>query len=197
MNLIELIKKKKKKSILVIGDIMLDSYYFGKSTRISPEAPVPILLEKNTKKIPGGASNVALNLVSGGEEVSLMSIIGNDKAGNDLLNILKEKNIDTSLIIKDNERPTTVKNRFIGQNNMQMFRFDQENNDRLSDELSDRLINLLKDNIKKFDLIIISDYNKGLLNSTNTPKFIDIANENNIKVLIDIKEPNYEKYKNA
>lgn len=197
MNLIELVKKIEKKSILVIGDIMLDSYYFGKSTRISPEAPVPILLEKNTKKIPGGASNVALNLVSGGEEVSLMSIIGNDKAGNDLLNILEEKNIDTSLIIKDDERPTTVKNRFIGQNNMQMFRFDQENNDRLSDELSDRLINLLKDNIKKFDLIIISDYNKGLLNSTNTPKFIDIANENNIKVLIDIKEPNYEKYKNA
>lgn len=197
MKLIELVKNIKKKKILVIGDIMLDNYYFGKSSRISPEAPVPILLEKNSKKVPGGASNVALNLVSGGEEVSLMSIIGNDRAGENLITILKEKNIDTSLIIKDNNRPTIVKNRFIGQNNMQMFRFDQESDDRLSDELSDDLYKQLKNKIKDFDLVIISDYNKGLLNSTNTPKFIKLANDNNIKVLVDIKEPNYNKYKNA
>ena len=97
MNLIELVKNIEKKKILVIGDIMLDSYYFGKSTRISPEAPVPILLEKNNKKIPGGASNVALNLVTGGQEVSLMSIIGDDEAGIDLLNILN----DFLVIIQD------------------------------------------------------------------------------------------------
>ena len=197
MNLIELIKNIKKKKILVIGDIMLDNYYFGKSTRISPEAPVPVLLEKNNKKIPGGASNVALNLVSGNQDVTLMSIIGNDEAGNELLDILKEKNIDVSLVIKDNSRSTTVKNRFIGQNNMQMFRFDQESNDKVSDEITDELFKILESRIKEFDLIIISDYNKGLLNSTNTPKFIQLANEHQIKVLIDIKEPNYEKYKNA
>lgn len=197
MNLIELVKNIKKKKILVIGDIMLDSYYFGKSTRISPEAPVPVLLEKSNKMVPGGASNVALNLVSGGQEVSLMSIIGNDEAGLELLNILKDKNIDVSLVIKDKTRLTTVKNRFIGQNNMQMFRFDQESSDIISDELSNNLFTLLKNNIKQYDLIIISDYNKGLLNSTNTPKIIQLANENQIKVLIDIKEPNYEKYKNA
>ena len=197
MKLIELVKNIEKKKILVIGDIMLDNYYFGKSSRISPEAPVPILLEKNSKKVPGGASNVALNLVSGGEEVTIMSIIGNDVAGEDLIKILKDKKIDTSLIIKDKSRPTIVKNRFIGQNNMQMFRFDQESNDRLSDKLSDELYQLLKDKIKNFDLVIISDYNKGLLNNVNTPKYIKLANDNNIKVLIDIKEPDYNKYKNA
>ena len=197
MKLIEIVKNIEKKKILVIGDIMLDNYYFGKSSRISPEAPVPILLEKNSKKVPGGASNVALNLVSGGEEVSLMSIIGSDQAGEDLLSILKEKNIDTSLIIKDKTRPTIVKNRFIGQNNMQMFRFDQESNDILSNELSNELYSQLENKIKDFDLVIISDYNKGLLNSINTPKYIKLANDNNIKVLIDIKEPDYNKYKNA
>lgn len=197
MKLNEIIKKLEKKKILVIGDIMLDNYYFGKSTRISPEAPVPILLEKNNMKVLGGAANVALNLVSANQEVSLLSIIGNDDAGKDLLSILKEKNINCNLIVKDNDRCTTVKTRFIGQNNLQMFRFDQEKTTSLSLEVSSKLIEEYTKEIKKFELVVISDYNKGLLNIENTQKFIDIANKNNVKVLIDIKEPKYEKYKNA
>lgn len=197
MKLNEIIKNLEKKKILVIGDIMLDNYYFGKSTRISPEAPVPILLEKNNIKVLGGAANVALNLVSANQEVSLLSVIGNDDAGKELLSILKEKNINCNLIVKDEDRCTTVKTRFIGQNNLQMFRFDQEKTIALSEKISSELIEQYENELKKFDLIIISDYNKGLLNVDNTQKFIEIANKNNVKVLVDIKEPKYEKYKNA
>ena len=197
MKLIELVKNIKKNKILVVGDVMIDNYYFGKANRISPEAPVPVLLEKNNKKILGGAANVALNLVSAGQDVSLMSVIGSDQSGKELLSILKEKNIDNSLIKEDQDRCTIVKNRFIGQNNIQMFRFDQEINNPISNSISEELLELFEDNITNFDLVVISDYNKGLLNVVNTPKFIDIANKHNVKVLVDIKEPKYEKYKNA
>ncbi len=197
MKVIDLVKRIKPKKILVIGDIMLDEYYFGKSNRISPEAPVPILLNKNTKKVPGGASNVALNLVSGKQKVSLISVVGKDVHGEELINILKQNNIDTKYIIKDKSRPTTVKTRFIGQNNTQMFRLDSEITDSISDDISNKIFNILEENINKYDLVIISDYNKGMLSSTNTPKMIKIANKNNVKVLIDIKEPKYEKYVDA
>lgn len=197
MKLVELVKNIEKKKILVIGDVMLDSYYFGKSTRISPEAPVPILLEKDNRKVLGGAANVAVNLVCANQEVYIMSVVGNDNNGDELINILNNNNINSSYIIKDNSRCTIVKNRFIGQNNMQMFRFDQENNISISDNISDKMCDILENNVNKFDLIIISDYNKGLLNSCNTSRLIDIANKNNKKVLIDIKEPCYDKYKNA
>ena len=197
MKINELIKNIQKKKILVIGDVMLDNYYFGKSSRISPEAPVPILLEDKNKKVLGGAANVALNLISADQEVSIMTVVGEDLNGKCVIEMLKEKKINTSLVIKDNTRCTTVKNRYIGQNNMQMFRFDQENNISISEEISEKIFELYKKNIKDFDLIVISDYNKGLLNVNNTPELIKIANSNNKKVIIDIKEPKYQKYYGA
>lgn len=197
MKINELIKNIQKKKILVVGDIMLDNYYFGSSTRISPEAPVPILLENKNTKVLGGAANVALNLISAYQEVSIMTVVGDDSNGTCMINMLKEKKINTSLIIRDANRCTTVKNRYIGQNNMQMFRFDQENNIPINEEISNKLIELYEKNIKNFDLVIMSDYNKGLLNVNNTPKIIEIANKNDKKVIVDIKEPKYKKYYGA
>ena len=197
MKLNELIKKIQKKKILVIGDVMIDSYYFGSSDRISPEAPTPILLEKYSKKILGGAANVAVNLASANQEVSILSVIGDDNNGEEMLRILKEKNIDNSLVIKDSDRCTIVKNRFIGQNNIQMFRFDQEINTPISDKIFEKIYKTLEKEIEKFDILIISDYNKGLLSVENTPKIIELANKNKVKVLVDIKEPKYDKYKGA
>lgn len=197
MKINELIKNIDKKRILVIGDIMLDNYYFGKSSRISPEAPVPILLEDKNKKVLGGAANVALNLISAGQDVAIMSVIGKDINGKNMIAMFQEKGVNTDLIIEDDSRCTTVKNRYIGQNNMQMFRFDQENSLPISEKISDALLKKYKENINNFDLIIISDYNKGLLNVNNTPKMIEIANSHNKKVIIDIKEPKYEKYYGA
>lgn len=197
MNLIEKLDTIKQKNILVIGDVMLDRYFFGISKRISPEAPVPILLKKNEKIVLGGAANVAINIKKAKQKVSVLSVIGDDEKGNMLIKLLNQNEIDSSLIIKDKERCTCVKNRFVGQNNIQMFRFDEEITEKVNLETNEKVLKILEENVSKYDLVVISDYNKGLLNSLNTSKMIEIANKNNIKTIIDVKEPKYEKYKNA
>ncbi len=197
MNLIKELNNIESKNILVIGDVMIDKYYFGDSKRISPEAPVPILLKKKEKVVLGGAANVAINIKEAKQQVSLLSVIGADNNGEMLLDILKKNNIDSSFIIKDKKRCTTVKNRFIGQNNVQMFRADEEIVEPLENEENKRIYEILEKNISKFDILVISDYNKGVLTVANTAKIIDIANKNKVKTLVDVKEPKYEKYKNA
>lgn len=197
MNLIKELNNIKTKNILVIGDIMIDKYYLGISKRISPEAPVPVLLKKEEKIVLGGAANVAINVKKAKQKVSLMSVIGEDKNGDILVKILNENNIDASFIIKDKNRSTTVKSRFIGQNNIQMFRFDEETVKPLESENNKKIYEILEKNISKFDILVISDYNKGVLTTENTAKIIEIANKNNVKTLVDVKEPKYEKYKNA
>lgn len=197
MNLIEKLDNITKKNILVIGDIMLDRYYFGTSKRISPEAPVPILKKKEEKIVLGGAANVAVNIAKAGQKVTVLSVIGEDIQGNNLIYLLQKNNIDTSLIIKDKNRCTSVKTRFIGQNNIQMFRFDEEMTEPIQQESSNKILNMLEKCISNYDIVVISDYNKGLLTVENTKKMIEIANKNNVRTLIDVKEPKYEKYKNA
>lgn len=197
MNLIEELDNIKEKNILIVGDIMLDRYYFGISKRISPEAPVPVLLKNNEKIVLGGAANVAINVKKAKQNVSILSIIGDDIEGNVLTSLLQENEIDTSLIITDKTRCTNVKNRFIGQNNIQMFRFDEEYTEKINDTINNEIISTFEKNINKYDIVIISDYNKGLLTIENTKKMIEIANKNNVRTLIDVKEPKYEKYKNA
>ncbi len=197
MNLENKLNQIKNKKILVIGDVMLDRYFIGVSNRISPEAPVPILLKSNEKIVLGGAANVAYNLRRAGQTVGIMTVIGNDRLGNVFKNILKENQIDSSFVIEDNSRSTTVKTRFIGQNNTQMFRYDEEDTIGVNEVICQKMFSLLEKYVKQYDLVIISDYNKGLLKEKNTAKFIEICNRYDKKVLIDIKEPNFQKYKNA
>lgn len=197
MNLIENLDNITEKNILVIGDIMLDRYYFGISKRISPEAPVPVLKKTEEKIVLGGAANVAINIKKANQKVSILSVIGDDIEGEILISLLEENNINSSLIVKDKNRCTSIKTRFIGQNNIQMFRFDEEDVEKINENINNKILEILEKNIEKYDMVVISDYNKGLLNVENTPKMIEIANKHNIKTLIDIKEPKYEKYKNA
>lgn len=197
MNLKSKLDNIETKSVLVIGDIMLDKYSFGTTKRISPEAPVPVFLRKKEKVVLGGAANVAVNLQKARQNVSIMSIIGDDSEGKEIKKILEDNKISTKLIVKDNERKTTVKIRFIGQNNVQMLRVDSEDSFKINQKVKEKLIKLLEENINKFDIIVFSDYNKGMLDTDIMPKLIQIAKNNNIKTLIDIKEPKYDKYKNA
>lgn len=197
MSIVEKLNKIETKNILVIGDVMLDRYFFGISKRISPEAPVPVLLKQSERIVLGGAANVAINIRKAKQKVSILSVVGNDQNADVLLNILKDNNIDSKFIIKDDERYTIVKNRFIGQNNIQMFRYDEEIKKDLNSEINNKIYKILEENVSNYDIVVISDYNKGLLNTINTSKIIEIANKNSVKTIIDIKEPNYEKYKNA
>ena len=141
------------KRILIIGDIMLDRYYFGRVERISPEAPVPVLRESKARAVPGGASNVAVNLAAAGQKVSILSTLGNDAEGKLLRRLLEEHDIDVSMIISS-DVITTTKNRFIGQNNQQVFRYDKEDIGDINDSVATQLLDSFQQHALEFDMVV-------------------------------------------
>lgn len=184
------------KSILVVGDIMLDNYYVGDIKRISPEAPVPVFRKKAERSVLGGAANVAANLVAASQKVSIMSIIGDDECGRSLLSLLHEKIIGTELLIMT-PRQTTQKTRFLAGNNQQVLRLDVEDTTPIEKSLCEHILHDLKQCIGSFDLILLSDYMKGLLTYELTQGVIKMANEHRIPVIVDVKDPSVYKYKGA
>ncbi len=185
-----------EKNILVIGDVMLDTYYQGDVSRISPEAPVPIFQKKSEHSVLGGAANVAANLVAAGQITYIMTIIGKDEAGNRLKRIIEKQGIDTSLVFVL-DRKTTVKTRFLANNNQQVLRLDIEDLDDITSEVCNNLLRKLELEIKKFDLILLSDYLKGLLTYEFTQGVLQMAKKTNIPAIIDVKDPRIDKYKDA
>ena len=185
-----------KPAILVIGDLMIDHYIIGSASRLSPEAPVPIVNVKNESVTLGGAGNVVQNLVALGAQVTVAGVIGNDTAGNQIVEILTAEGVETLTIITDDTRPTTVKTRVLAGSH-QLVRIDRETTDAVSDAIADQLINHLKGYIDKADMIVLSDYNKGLFSPALTQRLIIEANKQGKKVAIDPKGLNYEKYKGA
>jgi rfaE bifunctional protein kinase chain/domain len=183
-------------NILVIGDLMIDHYVIGDATRLSPEAPVPIVNVKKEFTTPGGAANVAQNLLALGSKVSLAGITGNDIDATRLTDILVEEGINADAIFKDETRPTTVKTRIMAGSH-QLVRVDREVTHPLTDSLQAEFIERIKDNIAKADIVVLSDYNKGLFSPALTQQLITEANNKGKKVVIDPKGLNYEKYKGA
>lgn len=190
------IEKIQQKRIIVLGDIMLDEYYKGTVDRISPEAPVPVFLEKQVSYRLGGAANVAMNLAANNQKVSIMAIIGNDFHGEKIKCMLKKNDIDDSYLFQT-ERPTTTKIRLIAGNNQQVLRIDDEDSTEINAKLENMLLDVFKSIISGFDLVIISDYMKGLMTVSFTQNVIAIARENNLRVLVDVKGNNAQKYKGA
>lgn len=186
----------KRPVIMVIGDLMIDHYIWGGATRLSPEAPVPIVNVKSESNTLGGAGNLAQNLVSLGAQVLLSGVIGDDAAGKQLLSILQNENISTATLVTDDKRPTTIKTRVLA-GNQQLVRIDRELTDCLEAELEAELIEKIKANIASADIIVFSDYGKGLCSDTLTQAIIKAANDQQKKVIIDPKGLNYSKYKGA
>lgn len=187
---------QKRPAILVIGDLMIDHYIWGNATRLSPEAPVPIVNVKSESTTLGGAGNVVQNLVALGAHVTVAGVIGDDATGRQLIEILESEGVKTDTIIKDSLRPTTVKTRVLAARH-QLVRIDREVTDPLSAGLEDELTTKLDIVIGKADIIIFSDYNKGLFAPALTQRLIKIAAEHDKKIVIDPKGLNYEKYKGA
>jgi rfaE bifunctional protein kinase chain/domain len=185
-----------KPQILVIGDLMLDHYIFGTATRLSPEAPVPVVNVQKETKIVGGAANVASNLVDLGAKVALAGIIGTDTFGAEIIEILQEKQIETELVLKDASRTTTVKTRVIAGNH-QIVRIDMEDVHDITVELEDRFLTSLNGAIQKSDIIILSDYNKGLLTHALSLRIIASCNAHGKKIIVDPKGLDYSKYAGA
>jgi rfaE bifunctional protein kinase chain/domain len=183
------------KRVLVIGDVMIDSYWWGRVDRISPEAPVPVVNIKKRENRLGGAANVALNLKKLGAEPIICSAIGNDPEGGLFRSLLKEQHIGEAGLI-ETVKPTTTKMRIIG-NNSQMLRIDSEEDEVLTsqdqDVLMERILSLISDS----DVIIFEDYDKGLITAEIIEKTIRTAESLGIPVVVDPKKRNFIHYRNA
>jgi rfaE bifunctional protein kinase chain/domain len=186
----------KKPSILVIGDLMIDHYIWGAATRLSPEAPVPIVSVKRESTTLGGAGNVVQNLVSLGAGVMVAGVTGYDSFGKQLCKILENEGVNVDGIIADPSRQTTVKTRVMA-GSYQLVRVDREVTDNLSVEIEEKLFTRLLPDIDKADIVLLSDYNKGLLSPEVTQRLIKMAGERGKKVIVDPKGLNYEKYNGA
>jgi len=183
----------RKPHILVIGDLIIDQYLTGDSERISPEAPVQIVNITSEEFKLGGAGNVVNNLVEFGSRVSLISVIGTCEVAKKLKKLLLEKHINTDLLIEEDSRKSSKKTRIIS-GNQQVIRFDSESIDVISKNSSNKIIRALEDKILEYDLLILSDYGKGVLGKNLTQSIIKIASKFNKKVLVDPKGLDFEKY---
>ena len=190
-------QRLKPKNILAAGDAMLDVYSIGEVKRISPEAPVPVFKKLSERHTLGGASNVIVNLISAGQRASLLSVIGRDANGDRLMDMLLGISAGSELMYRSERRRTSVKNRFIASNNQQVMRMDEEDSYPLSNVESAALRRALDENLPEFDLVIMSDYMKGVLTHDMTREIIDRANARGIRVLVDPKDTDAEKYAGA
>lgn len=192
----ELFKSFNNLTALVIGDVMVDSYLWGHVSRISPEAPVPIVTVKQKEKRLGGAANVALNLQALGATPILCSVIGVDSYGQAFLDLLRQQRLSQKGILKSRERHTTVKTRIIG-NNHQMIRVDEETEEDIAAYETDQLLHLITFILEhdKIDVIIFEDYNKGLITLRLIQKVVELARRRGIPVAVDPKKKNFLNYK--
>ena len=186
----------KAPKILVVGDLMIDHYLWGTCDRISPEAPVQVINVQRESSVLGGAGNVVNNLYALGAQVSVMSVVGDCEICDELKALLADIKVDTSHLIAQKNRITSKKSRIIASQ-QQVVRYDRESTDEISQKSQILLLKSFKSLVENYDVILLSDYGKGVLTFGLTQSLITIANENGKKVLIDPKGLNYEKYKGA
>jgi rfaE bifunctional protein kinase chain/domain len=196
--IIQLFKNFRHMNVLIIGDVMIDSYTWGKVTRISPEAPVPIVAVEKEENRLGGAANVALNILALGATPYLCAVVGKDQNAEIFDNLLASHQLSKEGIIRSDNRITTVKTRIIG-NNHQMLRIDKEVEYPLSEvelkELYNQIKNLVEN--KKIDVIIFEDYDKGVITTSLIEQVVELAKSKNIPVAVDPKKRNFLNYKNV
>ncbi len=183
-----LLKSFEKTRILVIGDLMLDEFIWGKVSRISPEAPVPILEVEKTTFYPGGAANVVRNLSSFTSHGAMAGVIGKDEAGEQLLSLLREEGTLIEGIYNSPDRPTTRKTRIIARQ-QQVVRVDREIKSKLTDQERSRLRSYLEKHLHEFDGVIVEDYGKGLLDQPLATEIIK-ACQHHKKILTIDPNPN-------
>ena len=186
-----------EKTVLVIGDIMVDEYITGKVKRISPEAPVPVLNYRERSLEAGGASNVAHNIHSLGAKVYIAGTVAKDDAGMWLREHFEKLGIDTHCLIAESNRPTTIKTRYATKG-QQLLRVDNEITSNITEDTQNAILDFLESNVASIDAVVLSDYKKGVLgDECFVEKLIEICNENNVLISIDSKSRNIVAFKNA
>ena len=184
------------KKIAIIGDMMLDGYYWGDVKRISPEAPVPVLEVEEEFFRFGGAANVALNILKLGGVPIPIGVIGYDNYGTIFTSLIKDAGIESQGIIVDESRPTTTKTRVIADNH-HVVRIDKESKKYLDEKTEKKLSSYIANIINTVDGIILQDYNKGVLSASLIDQIISLANQNNVLITVDPKFDNFFAYKNV
>jgi D-glycero-beta-D-manno-heptose-7-phosphate kinase len=192
----DIFEKFNSLNIMIIGDVMMDSYIWGKVERVSPEAPVPVVKVSAKENRLGGAANVALNVQSLGAKPFICAVIGDDKYGEELLSLFHNQNLSEEGILKIKNRPTTVKTRIIAQN-QQIVRVDAETDENISETETELIIGMIKKTLaeQKIDAIIFQDYDKGLITEKLISQTVKLADEAGIITVVDPKKRNFHSYK--
>jgi D-beta-D-heptose 7-phosphate kinase/D-beta-D-heptose 1-phosphate adenosyltransferase len=188
--------QNKTPKILVVGDLMIDHYLWGSSERISPEAPVPIVNVDSESTVLGGAGNVINNLNALGAVVDVISVIGECETSKELKDLLCDIKIETQYLITQKNRVTSKKSRIIAAQ-QQVVRYDRESTSEINNKSQVAILKVFKKIVNNYDVILLSDYGKGVLTFELTQSLISIANENKKKLLVDPKGLDYSKYKGA
>ena len=183
-----------RRCVLVVGDIMMDQFIWGEVSRISPEAPVPVVRVIDETSLLGGAANVVNNLLGLKSRVCLAGVVGNDGTGRRLLEQLQTAGVNTDGVVRDDSRPTAVKTRVIAHH-QQVVRVDKETNSPLGSETLDRLIQGIGKNARRLDGIIVSDYDKGVVSKKLMGQLKRIAKSAALPILVDPKPRNMDWYR--
>ena len=194
--LLKILDNFRGKKILVIGDIMMDKYIWGDVSRISPEAPVQVVNVLRETYEAGGAANVANNISALSGDALMIGITGNDDARKILVEELRKKNIDVNGVLIDKDKPTTQKVRILGKS-QQLLRVDYENKEHVHEIIENSIISFVEKNIKNIDVVVISDYAKGVLTPKVSKKIIDISKQNKKIIIVDPKPKHREFYKDV
>jgi D-beta-D-heptose 7-phosphate kinase/D-beta-D-heptose 1-phosphate adenosyltransferase len=192
---LEILQTLRERKVLVLGDVMLDEFVWGDVTRISPEAPVPVVDVRRESIHLGGAANVLANLVALGAHGSVVGVVGDDAAGRRLQTGLSELGIHDQYLLVDEARPSTTKTRIIAHSQL-VVRADRESRSPVTGKLEEKIVSCLKDALKQADAFVVSDYDKGVVTPSILREILPLAYEQ-VPVLIDPKLRNFNSYRPA
>jgi rfaE bifunctional protein kinase chain/domain len=183
-------------TVLIVGDVMMDAYVWGKASRLSPEAPVPVVNVSRTEQRLGGAANVALNVQALGATPLLCAVIGEDTGGDQLLELLRDKDLSAEGIVRSADRPTTVKQRILAAG-QHLLRIDSEVEHDLNTREAQNLQARYEALISRADVVIFEDYDKGVLNAGSIAHFIALARQRGVPTVVDPKKKNFLAYQHC
>jgi D-beta-D-heptose 7-phosphate kinase/D-beta-D-heptose 1-phosphate adenosyltransferase len=191
-----LVARFPRHSTLVVGDVMIDEYLWGEAGRISPEAPVPVVEVRRESLQPGGAANVARNIVSLGGKVELLTVVGADARADDLRTVLADRGIPADGLLEDPGRPTTLKTRIVASR-QQVVRVDRESRAPLAGEVADRFRAQLMERLGRVDAVVVSDYGKGIVEPGLMEELTAAARSRGVIVAVDPKESHFSRYRHV
>ncbi len=189
----EYIEKFPDARILVVGDIIMDRYVWGEVSRISPEAPVPVVDVKQETNMLGGAANVAHNIASLGAKPILCGVVGEDSNGGDILDEIDRMGLKVGGIVKEDDRPTSIKTRIVAHS-QQVVRFDRESKKDINPESIKKILGFIKKSLKDLDAVVVADYGKGVISAPLMKGLRRLAENSSVMIAVDPKTGNFEYY---